>query len=115
MILSFPDADGTLKVTEDPIDATFAFNGGFAYAPNGALAITDTDVPTVWNGGFGMTAAGQLCTEPNGAIARYCGGLPVTAAGELVTVAGAATPPLSLVGGVAVGAAGVFIRSIAAA
>lgn len=113
-MLTFPDPDGTLKITEDPVDATFAFNGGFAYAPNGALAVNATDAPTLWNGGFGVTATGQICIEPNGVIARYNRGLPVTAAGELVTVAGAATPPLSLVAGVAVGAAGIFTRSVAA-
>jgi hypothetical protein len=42
MFKPFTDPDGTLLVTEDPIDATFSFNGGLAYALNGALQFSAT-------------------------------------------------------------------------
>lgn len=112
MFKPFTDPDGTLLVTEDPIDAKFGFNGGFAYAPNGAIAIETTAAGDLFIGGFAATNTGRLVVETDGVIGGYVQGLPVTATGELVTKAAAVEPTASFVGGLAVNSDGVPIRSI---
>lgn len=113
MFKAFTDPDGTLLVNEDPIDSSFEYNGGFAYAPNGAIAISVTTPGTRFIAGFSATDEGRLVIEPDGVIAGYVQGFPVTGVGRLVTRALAPAPNASFVGGVAVNPNGVVIRPVA--
>ena len=86
--------------------------GGMCLSNTGQLHVTSS-VGTRFNGGHMTTDDGSLCIAAGGAIAGYTNGLPVTSTGQLVTQLNA-TPVAAdpYVGGVRVGAAGVYITDV---
>jgi len=114
MFKPFTDPHGSLLATEASIDATFSFNGGFAYDQEGYIAIELTDGGDVSIGGFSATAAGRLVAELDGAISSYVSGLPVTDADKLVIVSVPIAPLATFISGVAVNSDGVVIYPLPA-
>lgn len=101
---------GRIDITSGAPSALARASGGILLEPTGEVCAI-VAAPTRFVNGLGVNDLGQLCIAFAGPpIAGYNNGLPVTAVGQLVAqlnvVPPAGTP---FVGGIAVGAAGVYV------